>query len=185
MRRFVDSADPQEIRAWVAQAAANGVTVGKAAQPAVLLRDVCASVAGPIIVDVIATDRDGMMREARALAGIASNVVVRVPATAVGIDVVRACAAERIATALAAGATPAEALVAAQAGAAYISALVGRVDGVDGTEVIRKTAALLRTYDVTATEVLAGAIRHPSDLIDAALAGAKVASVPPAVLRQL
>jgi len=66
-----------------------------------------------------------------------------------------------------------------------VSAGQRRVDGVDGTDAIRKTVALLRTYDVTATEVLAGAIRHPSDLIDAALAGAKVASVPPAVLRQL
>ena len=185
MRRFVDSADPEEIRAWVAQAAASGVTVGKAPQSATLLRDVCALVAGPVVVDTIATDRDGMLREARALAGIASNVVVRLPATAVGIDVVRACAAERIATALAAGATPAEALAAAQAGAAYICGVVGRVDGIDGTDVMRKTVALLRTYDVAATEVLAGGIRHSSDLIDAALAGAKVASVPPAVLRQL
>ena len=185
VRRFVDSADPQEIRASVAHAAASGVTVGKPAQPEVLLRDVCAFVAGPVVVDTIATDRDGMLREARALGAIASNVVVRLPATAVGIDVVRACAAERIATALAPGATPAQALVAAQAGAAYISGSVGRVDGVDGTEVMRKTVALLKTYDVTATEVLAGGIRHPSDLIDAALAGAKVVSVPPAVLRQL
>ncbi len=185
MRRFVDSADPEEIRAWVAQAAASGVTVGKAVQPAALLRDVCAFVAGPIVVDATAADRDGMLREARALAGIASNIVVRLPATAAGIEVVRACAAERIVTALAAGATPAEALAAAQAGAAYISALVGRIDGVDGTDVIRKTVALLKTYDVTTTEVLAGAIRHPSDIVDAALAGAKVASVPPAVLRQL
>jgi transaldolase len=185
VRRFVDSAHPEEIRAWVAQAAASGVTVGKVAQPAALLRDVCAFVAGPVVVDAIATDRDGMLREARALAAIASNVVVRLPATVAGIDVVRACAAERIATALAPGATPAEALVAAQAGAAYISALIGRIDGIDGTDVIRKTVALLRTYDVTMTEVLAGAIRHPSDLIDAALAGAKVASIPPAVLGQL
>ena len=185
MRRFVDSADPEEIRACVALAAASGVIVGKVAQPAALLRDVCAFVAGPVVVDVSATDRDGMLREARELAGIAANVVVRLPATAVGIDVVRACAAERIATAIASGATPAEALVAAQAGAAYVSGLVGRSDGVDGTDVMRKTVALLRTYDVTTTEVLAGAIRHPSDLIDAALAGAKVASVPAAVLRQL
>jgi transaldolase len=185
VRRFVDSADPEEIRACVAQAAASGAMVGRAAQPAALLRDVCAFVAGPVIVDVIAADRDGMLRETRELAGIASNVVVRLPANAAGIDVVRVCAAERIATAVAACATPAEALLAAQAGAAYISASIGRVDGVDGTDAIRKIVALLRTYDVTATEVLAGAIRHPSDLIDAALAGAKVASVPPAVLRQL
>jgi transaldolase len=185
VRRFVDSADPEEIRSWVAQAAASGVTVGKAVQPAVLLRDVCAFVTGPIVIDAIATDRDGLVGEARALASIASNVVIRLPATAVGIEVVRTCAAERIATALAAGATPAEALAAARAGAAYISALVGRIDGVDGTDVIRKTVALLKTYDMTTTEVLAGAIRHPSDLVDAALAGARVASVPPAVLRQL
>jgi transaldolase len=184
VRRFVDSADPEEIRACVAQAAASGVTVGKAAQPAALLRDLCALVAGPVVVDAIAEDRDGLLREARELAGIASNVVVRLPATAAGIDVVRACAAERIATAVAACATPAEALAAAQAGAAYVSGFVGRVDGVDGTDVIRKTVALLKTYDLAA-EVLAGAIQHPSDLIDAALAGANVASVPPAVLRQL
>ena len=184
MRRFVESADPEEIRACIAQAAASGVTVGRTAQPAALLRDVCAFVAGPIVVDATAEDRDGLLREARELAGIASNVVVRLPATAAGIDALRACAAERIATAVAACATPAEALAAARAGAAYVSAFVGRIDGVDGTDVIRKTVALLRTYDV-ATEVLAGAILHPSDIIDAALAGAKVASVPAAVLRQL
>ena len=189
VRRFVESADPDEIRACVAQAAASGVTttpalIAAAAQRGALLRDICAATPGPVVLDVVATDRDGMLREARELAAIAANVVVRLPATADGIDAVRACAGERITTAIAAGATPADALAAAKAGAAYVSGFVGRRDGVDGTDLIRKTAALLRTYDVAA-EVLAGSIRFPSDIIDAALAGARAASVPPDVLRQL
>jgi transaldolase len=184
VKRFVDSADPGEIQACVAEAAAGGVTIGEAPQQPALLRDICGLTAGPVVVDATAADRDGMLRRARALAAAANNVVVRLPATPAGIDVVRACRAEGITTAVAAGATPPEALAAVQAGVVYVSTLIVRPDGANGSELIRQIVALLKTYDVTA-DVLAGAIRSPSDIVDAGLAGARAVSVPPAVLRRL
>jgi len=124
------------------------------------------------------------LREARAWAEVAANVVVKLPGSEAGIEVVRACAAERIRTAVGTCPSPEQALAAARAGAAHVSAPVGRAGGVDGNDVIRKLVALFRTYGVP-TEIVAAAIRIPTDVIDAALAGAHAATAPAAVLRAL
>jgi len=194
VKLFVDSADPAEIGACVAAEGTSGVTTTGALlaaearqagrEPGELLSAICAAANGPVSVEVAADGADEMLRAARDWAAVAANVVVKLPATDAGLEVVRACAAERIRTGVATCATPEQALRAARAGAAFVSAPVGRAGGVDGNDVIRKLVALFKTYGVTA-EVVAGAIRMPTDLIDAALAGAHAAAAPAAVLRQL
>ena len=194
MKLFVDSADPAEIGACVAAEGTSGVTTSVAAltaaagatgrEPRDLLREICAVANGPVSVEIATGDGDDMLRAARDWAAVAANVVIKLPATDAGLEVVRACAAEGIRTGVAAFATPEQALRAARAGAAHVSAPVGRVGGVDGNDVIRKVVALFKTYGVPA-EVVAGAIRLPTDVIDAALAGAHAAAAPPAVWHAL
>jgi transaldolase len=139
-----------------------------------LLRAICGVANGPVCVAVAAGDHAVMLREVRDWAAAADNVVATLPGSEVGIEVVRACAAERMRTGVGACASPEQALAAARAGAVTLAAPVGRVGGrdgyVDGYDVIRKLVALLRTYDLP-TEVVADAIRIPTDVIDAAVAG--------------
>ena len=198
MKLFVDSADPAEIGACVAAAGAAGVTTSLSqlaeaarragAAPHDLLRAICGVANGPVAVAVSARadDRAAILREARELAAVAGNVVVEVPPGPATVEIVQACAAAHIRTALGMSPSPSpeQALAAARAGASFVSTPVGRVGGVDGGDVIRKLVALLRTWNAN-TEVVAGAIRTPTDVIDAALAGAHAAAAPAAVLRQL
>jgi len=196
VKLIVDSADPDEIGACVAASGTAGVAtsaarladaagrVGRA--PHDLLRAICGVANGPVWVAVSAgsDDREAMVREARDLAAAAANVVVELPAGDAGLAALRACAGERIRVAMGACPSAEQALAAARAGASTVSTPVGRAGGVDGNDLIRKLVALLRTYDMP-TEVVAGAIRVPTDVIDAALAGAHAAAAPAAVLRQL
>jgi len=195
VKLFVDSVDPAEIGACVA-AGASGATTGAAllaeaagragGTPRELLRAICDAANGPVTVEVAAAgdDRQALLSEARIWAEVAPNVVVRLPPTPIGLEIVRACAGERIRTAVGAAPGVEPAVAAARAGAAYVTSLVGRVNGVDGNDVIRKLAALFRTMNV-APEIVATGIRLPTDVIDAALAGAYAAAAPAAVLRQL
>jgi transaldolase len=195
VKLFVDSADPVEIGACVAAEGTSGVTtsaslLAEAARragsaPRDLLREICGVANGPVCVEVTAAgdDRDELLREARGWADVAANVVVKLPSTDVGIEVVRACAAERIRTGVGACPSPERALAAARAGAVYVTAPVGRGGGVDG-DATRKLAALFRTFGVS-TEIVAGAMRIPSDVIDAAVGGAHAAAAPVGVLREL
>ena len=196
VKLYVDSADPTEIGACVAAAGTSGVAtsaslLAEAAEraggaPRELLRAICGVANGPVRVAVSARgdDRAAMLREARELAAVAATVVVELPAGEAGLAVLRSCAGEGIRTAVGGSPTPEQALAAARAGASTVSTPVGRSGGVDGNDLIRKLVALLRTYDMP-TEVVAGAIRVPTDVIDAALAGAHAAAAPAAVLRQL
>jgi transaldolase len=194
VKLFVDSADPAEIALYVAAKATCGATtsaslLAEAArrtgrQPGALLGAICAVANGPVGVAVTAADRGAMLRDARAWAAVAANVVAVLPASDDGVEVVRACAAERIGTGVAAGASPELVLVAARAGAALVTVPVGRVGGVDGYDMVRKLIALFRTYEV-ATQVIAAAICIPTELIDAAVVGAHAATAPGDVLRQL
>jgi transaldolase len=196
VKLFVDSADPAAIGACVAARRTSGVTTAAArlaeaahaggGAPHELLRAICGVANGPVTVAVAAArdDREGLLREARAWSGVAANVVVELPPSGAGLDVVRACAGEHIRTGVGPCASLEQALLSAQAGAAHVSAHVGRAGDVDGNDMIRKLAALLRTYGL-ATEIVASAIRIPTEVIDAALAGAHAAAAPPAVLREL
>jgi len=197
VKLLVDSADPAEIGACVADKDTRGVTtsalsLAEAARraggsPHDLLRAICGVANGPVCVAVAAGDHAAMLHQARDWAAAGAGVVAMLPGSEVGIEVVRACAAERIRTGVGACASPEQALAAARAGAVTLAAPVGRVGGrdgyVDGYDVIRKLVALLRTYDLP-TEVVADAIRIPTDVIDAAVAGAHAATAPAAVVRQ-
>jgi transaldolase len=194
VKLFVHSADPTEIGACVAAKATAGVTTSAAqledaarrggGTPRDLLAEICGVANGPVCVAVAATDHDGILREARDWAAVADNVVVELLGTDVEIDLIRACVAARIPTGVLAGTSPEQALAAARTGAAYMTVPVGRAGGVDGYDLIRKLVALLRTCDA-ATQVIAGAIRIPTNIIDAALAGAHAASAPGDVVRDL
>ena len=196
VKLFVDSADPTEIGACVAAQGTSGAitsaarlveAAGRAGRsPGDLLRAICEVANGPVTVDVSAAgyDGDGLLGEARVWANVATNVVVRLPPTAIGLEIVRVCAKEGIRAAVGAAPGVEPALAAARAGAAYVTSLVGRADGVDGNDVIRKLVALFRTMNV-GTEIVAGGIHLPTDVIDAAMAGAHAAVAPGAVLRSL
>jgi transaldolase len=195
VKLFVDSADLTEIGACVAAKATCGVTTSASrlaeearragGGPRELLAAICRVANGPVGVVITAADRDSLLRDAREWGAVAANVLAVLPASDDGLEVVRACAAERIGTGLAAGASPDQVLAAARAGAAVVTVPVGRaVGGVDGYDMVRKLVALFKTYDV-ATRVIAAAIRIPTEIIDAALVGAHVATAPGDVLRQL
>jgi transaldolase len=184
---FVESADPGEVLACVGARRASGVITTAALvveaarragrEPRDLLREICGAVNGPVGVEVghagsDGGDREGMLREARDWAEVAGSVIVALPATEAGIEVIRACAAARIRTGVAVYPSPEQALAAARAGVAQVWAPFDRVPGADAGDGIRKLTALLRTFDLS-TEVVVRAIRSSADIVDAALAGAR------------
>jgi transaldolase len=195
VKLFVESADPGEVLACVAAQRANGVATsasllaeaaGRAGRaPNDLLREICAGAGGPVSVEVAPSDgdRDRMLREARSLAQVAGNVVVTLPSSDAGIEVMRACAAARIPTGVGACPSPERALVAARAGAAYVFAPLDRPAGADVGDGLRKLVALLRTFGLTT--VVVAQVRTQADVVDAALTGVHAAAVPGALLRLL
>jgi transaldolase len=192
MKFFIDTADVKEIRECVEQGIIDGVTtnpslVSKSGRKfRDVLVEICELVKGPVSAEVVSQDKDGMMREARDLAKVAPNVVVKIPLTAEGLKAVRTCSDEGIKTNVTLCFSPVQALLAAKAGAGYISPFVGRLDDIahDGMDLVRKIVAIYRNY-VLPTEVLVASVRNPNHIVDAALCGAHVATVPYAVLQQL
>lgn len=192
MKFFLDTADIEEIRQGVAMGLVDGVTTN----PTLVARtgktfeevaaEITAIVDGPISLEVISDDFEGMMTEARELAKIAPNVVVKVPMTAEGMKAVKALKQEGIKTNVTLVFSPAQALVAAKAGAAYVSPFVGRLDdiGSAGMDVIEQIKTIFDNYGFD-TEVLVASVRSPMHVVDAALIGADVATVPFKVLKQL
>lgn len=192
MKFFIDTADVKEIRECVEQGIIDGVTtnpslVSKSGRKfRDVLVEICELVKGPVSAEVVSQDKDGMMREARDLAKVAPNVVVKIPLTAEGLKAVRTCSDEGIKTNVTLCFSPVQALLAAKAGAGYISPFVGRLDDIahDGMDLVRKIVAIYRNY-VLPTEVLVASVHNPNHIVDAALCGAHVATVPYAVLQQL
>ena len=193
MKFFVDTADVAEIRELAATGLLDGVTtnpslIAKAGKPIrEAIKEICEATPGDVSAEVAATDFDGMVSEGTKLAGIAKNVVVKVPLTWDGL---RACRAldqkgHRVNVTLCFSAG--QALLAAKAGATYISPFIGRLDdiGFDGLELIRQIRAIYDNFDALKTEILAASIRSPLHVEQAAIAGADVATIPPAVLRNL
>jgi len=192
MKIFIDSADIGEIR----EAAALGVIDGVTTNPSLVaktgrslgavIRDICEVVDGPISAEVIATDTAGILSEGRKLAAIHKNIVVKVPLIADGIKAVRIFTQEGIKTNVTLCFSAPQALLAAKAGATYISPFLGRIDdaGGDGLELIKQLMTIYRNYGFT-TEVLAASIRHPVHLVRCAEMGAHVATIPLPVILQL
>jgi len=151
------------------------------------VREICSFVEGPVSAEVAATDLDGMLAEGRALAAIADNVAVKVPLTWPGLKACRALTGEGCMVNVTLCFSANQALLAAKAGATFISPFLGRLDdvGIDGMELIREIRAIYDNYDALETEILAASIRHPLHIKDAAIAGADVATMPPNIFRQL
>ena len=192
MKLFIDTANVAEI----GEAASWGILDGVTTNPSLVAREgrsyhelvaeICRQVPGPVSAEVLATDAEGMEREGRELAGIAENVVVKLPVTQDGIKVCARFSEEGIATNLTLCFSPAQALLVAKAGATYVSPFVGRIDdvGQDGMQVVREIVQIYDAYEFP-TQVLVASVRHPQHVVEAALAGADVATVPFKVLQQL
>jgi transaldolase len=193
MKFFVDTADVGEIRELAATGLLDGVTtnpslVAKAKRDfKETIAEICETVPGPVSAEVAATDLDGMLKEGRVLARIAKNVTVKVPLTWDGLKACRALTAEGTMVNVTLCFSANQALLAAKAGATFISPFVGRLDdaGQDGMELVREIRAIYDNYPDLRTQILAASIRHVTHVKQAAMIGADVATVPPAVLRAL
>lgn len=192
MKIFIDSADLNEIRDAAAMGVIDGVTtnpslVAKAGRPLeTIVREICEVVDGPISAEVIATDYAGIVKEGKQLATIHPNVVVKVPLIAEGIRAVRTLSGEGIRTNVTLCFSAPQALLAAKAGATYISPFLGRIDdaGGDGLDLVAQIVTIYNNYAYE-TEVLAASIRHPVHLVRCAQIGADVATIPYNVILQL
>lgn len=192
MQIFIDSADIEEIRDAAAMGVVDGVTtnpslVAKTGRPfRDVLVDICEVIDGPISAEVIATDYDGMMKEARSLAKMHDNIVVKIPLIAEGLKAVRTLTHEGIRTNVTLCFSPTQGLLAAKAGATYVSPFIGRIDdiGGDGMEIVQQLVTIYQNYNLT-TQVLAASIRHPVHVVQASLIGADVATLPHKVIHQL
>lgn len=193
MKFFIDSADPAEIRDLAATGLVDGITtnpslVAKTGRNFIdVVSEICALVPGPVSAEVTATDHATMLREGRRLARIADNVCVKVPLTMDGLKTCKALSDDGIQVNVTLCFSAAQALLAAKAGATFISPFVGRLDdvGADGMGLIADIVAIYDRYETIATEVLVASVRHPMHVIEAARLGAHVATLPPQVLRQM
>ena len=195
MKIFLDSADLTEIRAAMAAGLIDGITTdpsllskvaGAEHTPREILEEICRTVPGPISAEVVATVADDMLREGRKLAKVADNIVVKLPLTQEGLLACRTLRNENIEVNVTLCFSATQALLAAKAGATYISPFIGRIDDIsgDGMELIRQIRQIYDNYGFK-TEILAASIRHPVHVVESAMMGADVATMPYKVLQQL
>jgi transaldolase len=192
MKLFLDTAEIGEIRIAARWGVLDGVTTNPALFAKVggtyddVLREICAITPGPVSAEVVAEDVAGMLREGRHFAGLAPNIVVKVPMSTEGLEAISRLAAEDVKTNCTLIFSANQGLLAAKAGASLLSPFVGRLDDIneDGLRVVRELVAIVRTFELDA-EVLAASIRHPCQVTEAALAGSHIATVPFKVLEQM
>lgn len=192
MKFFVDTADTGEI----AELAATGLLDGVTTNPSLIhksgraflevVREIAGLVPGPVSAEVVATTTDEMLREAEVLKKIADNIVIKLPLTMDGLKACKALTDDGVMTNVTLCFSPAQALLAAKAGATFVSPFVGRLDdiGFDGMALIQDIRIIYDNYGFD-TEILVASIRHPIHLLESAKIGADVATMPPAVIRQL
>ncbi|HVQ56451.1 MAG TPA: fructose-6-phosphate aldolase [Pyrinomonadaceae bacterium] len=193
MKFFIDTANLDEIK----EANELGMIDGVTTNPSLVAKEgdvdfkehlakICALVKGDISAEVTALDTEGMLKEGREYAKVASNVVVKCPMTLDGLKATRILTEEGIGVNVTLCFSAAQAILAAKAGARYISPFIGRLDDVatDGMQLIRDIVQIYENYDFD-TQVLAASIRHPMHIVDCALAGADVATIPFKVIKQL
>jgi transaldolase len=192
MQIFIDSADAAELTVLAKTGLVDGVTTN----PSLIaksgrnffdtLREICAAVPGPVSAEVVAQDVEGMLAEGRKLRTLAENIVVKVPLTPEGLRACKTLAEEGHPTNVTLCFSAVQALLAAKAGATFISPFLGRLDdgGQDGMELIREIRTLYGIYDFP-TQVLAASIRTTLHVRDAALSGADCATIPPAIFKAL
>lgn len=193
MKFFIDTANLEEIR----KASDLGLLDGVTTNPSLvakegrkdfegLLKEICRLVEGPVNAEVVSLDAGGMIKEAKNLAKIADNIVVKIPLIEEGFKAVKILAGEGIKANVTLCFSPLQALMAAKAGAAYISPFVGRLDdiGQKGMELVEQIVTIYDNYGFE-TEIIVASIRNPIHVLDAALMGADIATIPYKVMQQL
>lgn len=192
MKIFLDTANIDEIK----EGASWGIVDGVTTNPSLIakekrdfkqvVKEICDIVDGPISAEVISEDSEGMISEARELVKIHKNIVIKIPMTVEGLKAVSMLSKEGIKTNVTLIFSPNQALLAAKAGATYVSPFLGRLDdvGSQGMDLVRTIVEIFFNYDYD-TEVIAASIRHPLHVVDAALAGAHIATIPMKVLQQM
>ncbi len=193
MKFFIDTAEISEIR----ELADTGLIDGVTTNPSLIMKsgrkfleviaEICEVIEGPVSAEVAATDFETMLKEGQKLAKIAPNVAVKVPLTPAGLKVCKILSGEGTQVNVTLCFSVNQALLAAKAGATFISPFIGRLDDIsqDGMQLVREIVHIYGNYPEFGTEVLAASIRHPQHVREAALAGAHVATLPPALVKQL
>jgi len=192
MKFFIDTANIEEIRKGLEMGLVDGVTTNptllskEKKDPQQVIEEILKMVEGPVNLEVIAKNADGMCEEARKLTSLGDNVVVKIPMTEEGIKAVRTLSLEGIKTNVTLIFQPVQALIAAKAGAAYVSPFIGRLDDIAsrGMSIIDEICKIFFNYGFE-TEVIVASIRNPVHVLDAALIGADIATIPFNVLKQL
>ncbi|MDR1036510.1 MAG: fructose-6-phosphate aldolase [Deltaproteobacteria bacterium] len=193
MKFFLDTANIEEIKRCASFGFLDGVTTNPSlmareniSDQAARIEEICSLTEGPVSAEVIAADTEGMVEEARALADIAPNVAVKIPLTMPGLSATRSLADQGLAVNLTLVFSPLQALLAAKAGAAFVSPFVGRLDdvGMDGMDLVEDIVSIFSNYAFE-TEVIVASIRSPQHVLRAALIGADICTVPFKVIEQL
>lgn len=193
MKFFVDTADINEIRELAGTGLLDGVTtnpslVAKAGKPFIpLIEEICSVVKGPVSAEVAATDYATMIKEGKKLAAIADNVAVKVPLTPDGLKVCKELTDAGTMVNVTLCFSPAQAILAAKAGATFVSPFVGRLDdtGSDGLTLIQDIVTIYSNYDYFETQVLVASVRNPMHIVESAKMGAHVMTGPASVIKQL
>lgn len=191
MRFFLDTAQISEIEKGISWGVVSGVTTNPSLVAASggtfheLVVSICEMVDGPVSAEVLSTDTEAMVAEGRELAALHGNVAVKIPMTHEGMGATARLSAEGIDVNVTLVFSPQQALLAASAGAAYVSPFVGRLDdtGGDGIGLVRDIAEIFELHDIP-TQIIAASIRHPRHVMEAAVAGADIATAPFAVLEK-
>ncbi len=192
MKFFIDTANLDEIKKGVELGLVDGVTTNptllskEKRNPRELIEQICNIVDGPVSVEAVSLDKDGMVKEARELSKIAPNIVIKIPLTEEGLKAVKVLSGEGIKTNVTLCFSPIQALLAAKAGANYISPFVGRLDDIShtGMSLVEQIITIYDNYGFE-TEIIVASIRNPLHVLEAALMGADIATIPFKVLVQL
>ncbi len=193
MKFFIDTANIEEIKEIKALGMCDGVTTNPSLMAKegrldtdAMLKEICDIVQGPVSGEVTALDAKGMIAEGKRLAALSQHIVVKVPTTYAGLQATAALASEGIKVNATLVFSASQALLVAKAGAAYVSPFVGRLDDIseDGMQLINDICEIYRNYDYQ-TEVIVASVRHPLHVVDSALLGADIATIPPAVIKKL
>ena len=192
MKFFIDTANVQEIR----KAASWGILDGVTTNPSLaakegrdfteLLKEICSIVKGPVSAEVVSTTTEEMVQEGRELSRVAKNITVKIPCIAAGIPAIKTLSSEGIPINTTLIFSPTQALISAKAGATYVSPFVGRLDDIAtvGMDLVRQIRTIFDNYEFP-TQILAASIRNPVHVVEAAMAGADVATMPFAVIESL
>ncbi|WP_456371896.1 fructose-6-phosphate aldolase [Methanocaldococcus sp.] len=192
MKFFLDTANVKEIKKYAELGLVDGVTtnptlVSKEGRDFYeVIKEICEIVDGPVSAEVISTDAEGMVKEARELAKISDNIVIKIPMTKDGMKAVKILSNEGIKTNVTLVFSPLQALLAAKAGATYVSPFVGRLDDIGhvGMKLVEDVVKIYKNYNIK-TEVIVASVRHPWHVLEAAKIGADIATIPPSVMDKL